>query len=52
MGHPPYPPDMAAADFWLFPELRSVLKGNNFSYIEDVRSSVVKQIDRYSCSEF
>jgi histone-lysine N-methyltransferase SETMAR len=26
MDHPPYSPDLAPADFWLFPELKCVLK--------------------------
>jgi hypothetical protein len=26
MDHPPYSPDLAPADFWLFAELKGVLK--------------------------
>jgi hypothetical protein len=28
--HPPYSPDLAPCDFFLFPRLKSTLKGNNF----------------------
>jgi hypothetical protein len=33
-GYLPYSPDFAPADFWLFPELSRVLKGNCFLDIE------------------
>jgi histone-lysine N-methyltransferase SETMAR len=36
MDHPPYSPDLAAADFWLFPKLKSVPKGNRFTDDEDI----------------
>jgi hypothetical protein len=40
MDHLPYSPDLAPADFWLFPKLKSVLKGKRFSDVEDIKSSV------------
>jgi histone-lysine N-methyltransferase SETMAR len=40
MDHPPYSPDLSAADFCLFPELKSVLKGKCISDLEDIKSSV------------
>jgi hypothetical protein len=40
--HPPYPPDLDTADFWLFPKLKSVLKGKRFSNFDDIKSSVKK----------
>jgi hypothetical protein len=49
MEHPPYSPDLAPADFWLFPELQSVLKGKRSSDVEVIKPSV-KKIERYSCS--
>jgi hypothetical protein len=42
MDHQPYFPDLAPADFWLFPKLKSVLKGKRFSDFEDIKSSVKK----------
>jgi hypothetical protein len=27
MDHPPYSPDSAPCDFWLFPKLKKALKG-------------------------
>jgi hypothetical protein len=31
---------LAPADFWLFPELKSVLKGKRFLEVKDIKSSV------------
>jgi histone-lysine N-methyltransferase SETMAR len=42
LDHLPYSPDLAPGDFWLFPELKSVLKGKRFLDIEDIKSSVRK----------
>jgi hypothetical protein len=40
MDHLPYTPELAPADFWLLPKLKSVLKGERFSDIEDIKLSV------------
>jgi hypothetical protein len=37
MGHPPYSPDLALADFKLFPKLKNVLKGKSFSEVENIK---------------
>jgi hypothetical protein len=51
--HPPYSPDLASADFCLFPELNSVNKGKHFWNVEDIKSSVGgKKFDTHSCSVF
>jgi hypothetical protein len=34
MDDSPYSPDLAPADFWLFPELKGELKGKRFSDVE------------------
>ena len=31
LDHPPYSPDLAPCDFWLFPRLKAVMKGTHFS---------------------
>ena len=33
---PPYSPDLAPSDFWLFPALKMVLKGTRFATMEDI----------------
>jgi hypothetical protein len=40
MDHPPYSPDLAPADFWLLPKLKSVLKGKHFLDVKEIKSSV------------
>jgi hypothetical protein len=52
MDHPPYCPDLATADFWLFPELKSVLKGKRFSDVEDIKSSVKKKLTKIPVQDF
>jgi histone-lysine N-methyltransferase SETMAR len=39
MDHPPYSPDLASADFWLFPELKRVLKAKRSTDLEDIKPS-------------
>lgn len=33
---PPYSPDLAPCDFFLFPKLKSMLKGRRFQTIDDI----------------
>lgn len=35
MGHPPYSPDLAPNDFFLFPNVKNKLRGQRFSSAED-----------------
>jgi transposase len=34
MEHPPYSPDLAPCDFYLFPKIKSVLKGTYFLSVD------------------
>jgi hypothetical protein len=36
LDHPPYLPDLAPCDFWLFPKQKTVLKSHRFSDIADM----------------
>jgi transposase len=40
MHHPPYSPDLAPCDYWLFPKLKNALKGQRFSDIPDIQCNV------------
>ncbi|KAL4126402.1 hypothetical protein QTP88_010624 [Uroleucon formosanum] len=40
LQHPPYSPDLAPCDFWLFPKLKSALKGTHFESVEAVKTKV------------
>ena len=42
LPHPLYSPDLAPGDFHLFPKLKEHLKGQHFSYDEEVKSAVRK----------
>ena len=45
---PPYSPDLAPCDFWLFPKLR----GCQYETIEEMKESVMKIIDTLSQKDF
>ncbi|KDR14283.1 hypothetical protein L798_11732, partial [Zootermopsis nevadensis] len=36
---PPYSPDLAPSDFWLFPTLEMDLEGTSFATLEDIKSN-------------
>jgi histone-lysine N-methyltransferase SETMAR len=40
MEHPPYSPDLAPCDFWLFPKLKNSLKGQRLAYLSDIQRNV------------
>ena len=45
---PPYSPDLAPCDFWLFPKLR----GCGYETIEEMKEAVTKEIDTLSQEHF
>ena len=40
--HPPYSPDYASFDFWLFPNLKEKLRGCRYETIEEMKEAVTK----------
>ena len=46
--HPPYSPDLAPCDFWLFPKLR----GCCYETIEEMKEAVMKVIDTLTQEDF
>ena len=46
--HPPYSPDLAPCDFWLFPKLR----GRRYETIEEMKEVVTKVIDTLTQEDF
>jgi transposase len=44
LHHPSYSPDLAPADFFLFPKLKSQLKGKRFLDISTIQANVIEQI--------
>ena len=45
---PPYSPDLAPCDFWLFPKLR----GCRYETIEEMKEAVTKVIDMLTQEDF
>ena len=41
---PPYSPDLAPCDFFLFPRLKKVLKGHRFETTEDIKGNSTKTL--------
>jgi hypothetical protein len=37
LDHPPYSPHLAPCNFWLFPKLKTALKGHRFSDVADIQ---------------
>ena len=46
--HPPYSPDLAPCNFWLFPKLR----GCRYETIEEMKEAVTKVIDTLTQEDF
>jgi hypothetical protein len=46
MDHPPCSPDLVPNDFWLFPKIKSALKGRTFPDIKDIAKK-----NCYDCTE-
>ena len=46
--HPPYSPDLAPCDIWLFPKL----KGSRYETIEEMKEAVTKVIDTLTQEDF
>ena len=48
VSQPPYSPDLAPCDFWLFPKLR----GCRYETIEEIKEAVMKVIDTLTQEDF
>jgi hypothetical protein len=52
LQQPPYSPDLAPCDFFLFPKLKKVLKGHRFETMEDIKRNLTKTLLDISKEEF
>ncbi len=52
LDHPPYSPDLAPCDFWLFPRLKIVMKGTHFASSELIKASVTRELKSLKEEEF
>jgi transposase len=44
MPQPPYSPDLAPVDFFLFPKLKSTLKGRRFQMVEEIKENLLQDL--------
>lgn len=52
LDNPPYPPDLALSDFWLFVKIKSTLKGQRFITTEDIQKNVLQAPNSVVKEEF
>jgi len=52
LEHPPYSPDLSPADFYLFPRLKSALKGRSVCDATDVIKNATKELKRLLQNDF
>ena len=52
LHHPPYLPDLAPADYFLFPKLKFSLKGRHFQIVEEIQCAVTREINNISKTTF
>ena len=45
LHHPPYSPDLATCDFWLFPTIKNELRGKRFSSNEELAGALFEVIE-------
>ena len=50
--HPPYCPDLAPCNFWLFPKLKENLRGCRYETTEEMKEAVTKVIDTLTQKDF
>lgn len=52
LPHPPYSPDLAPCDFWLFPKIKKAISGRPFSRIQDLARAVHSELRNIPLSEY
>jgi len=52
LHHPPYSPDLAPADYFLFPTFKFPLKGWHFQTVEEIQCAVTRELNNISKTAF
>ncbi len=52
VNYPPYSPDTAPCDFWVFPKLRANLKGERDESIEEIQATTLRQLCAFTPEDF
>jgi hypothetical protein len=50
--HPPYSPDLAPFDFWLFPKIELTVKGNRFDTIPEIEAATEERLRALTRDDF
>jgi len=50
--HPPYSPDLAPCDFFLFPTMKETLKGKRFATVEEVKTALQEALNNIKLQQF
>jgi len=50
--HPPYSPDLAPCDFFLFPHMKGQMKGKRFADISEVKKKTLEVLNNINTEEF
>ena len=50
--HPPYSPDLAPCDFFLFPPMKGQMKGKRFADVREVNKKTLEVLNSISTEEF
>jgi len=45
MEHPPFPPDLPQCDFFIFPKMKSALKGTSFETVDAVKAKATQLLN-------
>ena len=51
-AHPPYSPDLAPSDFFLFPKLKSKIRGQHYAMIQDLQEAVEDALQTFTQQNF
>ena len=52
LPHPPYSPDLASCNFFLFPKLKTHLKEHHFGTAENVQAAATRALSNVSSEDF
>jgi hypothetical protein len=52
LEHPPYSPDLAPNDFFLFPKIKDIMKGRYFDDTDDIRSNMTAALKSIPQNQF
>jgi histone-lysine N-methyltransferase SETMAR len=52
LEHPPYSPDLATNDFFLFPKIKEILKGRHFEDTDDIRNNTAEALKAILQNQF